>query len=225
MFQTKVVLKIKKHILCSVAFIFLFFLENRFVYEITWKNMIQPGRPKMTIWRMRIACRITKATNTYSGYVTPIYSERQKKKKKVSPTHVHCPSCYWSLTLWTTIPSNILFTIQPTVTDSWLWKFSSSEWHSLAWNMWNNTAWRATQLTKWQQINERTSLLQTMDSVQHNKAVSQPLWHTFTHCTDTLVGRQSCLPWQCVPELFTTSKAAAALQWPPTPSRTEFKSK
>ena len=43
--------------------------------------MIQPGRPKMTIWRMRIACRITKATNTYSGYVTPIYSERQKKKK------------------------------------------------------------------------------------------------------------------------------------------------
>jgi len=30
--------------------------ENRGVYEITWKNTVEPGSPKVTIWRMRIAC-------------------------------------------------------------------------------------------------------------------------------------------------------------------------
>jgi hypothetical protein len=30
--------------------------ETRAVYETMWKNTVQPGRPQMTIWRMRIAC-------------------------------------------------------------------------------------------------------------------------------------------------------------------------
>jgi hypothetical protein len=34
-----------------------------------WKNIVQPERPHMTIWRMRIACRIPKATDTNSEYV------------------------------------------------------------------------------------------------------------------------------------------------------------
>ena len=33
------------------------------------KNLVQPGRPQMTIWRMRITYWITKATNTYSECV------------------------------------------------------------------------------------------------------------------------------------------------------------
>jgi hypothetical protein len=37
MFQTKVVEKIKTHILCSVTF----FFENRAVYEIMWKNIVE----------------------------------------------------------------------------------------------------------------------------------------------------------------------------------------
>ena len=28
-------------------------------------NIVDPGRPKMTIWRMRIACWITKATDSH----------------------------------------------------------------------------------------------------------------------------------------------------------------
>jgi hypothetical protein len=44
MFQTKVVEKIKTHILFSVTF-----PENRAVYEIMWKNMVQGNRPQMTI--------------------------------------------------------------------------------------------------------------------------------------------------------------------------------
>jgi len=31
------------------------FFENRAVYEIMWKNIVQPDRPQMTPWRMRIA--------------------------------------------------------------------------------------------------------------------------------------------------------------------------
>jgi len=64
MFQTKVVEKIKTHILCSITF------ENHAVYEITWENIVERGRPQMTIWRMRIAYWIPKATNTHTGYVT-----------------------------------------------------------------------------------------------------------------------------------------------------------
>jgi hypothetical protein len=64
MFQTKVVEEMKTHILCSVTF----FL-NPAVYEIMWKNVVERGRPQMTIWRMRIARWIPKATNTHTQVV------------------------------------------------------------------------------------------------------------------------------------------------------------
>jgi len=38
--------------------------EDRDVYEILWANILQPGRPRMSIRYMRIACCITKATHT-----------------------------------------------------------------------------------------------------------------------------------------------------------------
>ena len=38
------------------------FPENPAVYEIMWKNIVEPDRPQMTIWRMRTACWIPKAT-------------------------------------------------------------------------------------------------------------------------------------------------------------------
>jgi len=38
MFQTAVVENIKTHILCSITF----FPENHFVYEIMWKNIVEP---------------------------------------------------------------------------------------------------------------------------------------------------------------------------------------
>jgi hypothetical protein len=62
----KVVEKIKKHIICSI---FFFFYENRTVYEIMWKNTLERGRPQMKIWRMRIACWISNATNTHTQAV------------------------------------------------------------------------------------------------------------------------------------------------------------
>jgi len=45
------------------------FFENRAVYEIMWKNNVDPDRPQITIWPMRIACWITNATNINSEYV------------------------------------------------------------------------------------------------------------------------------------------------------------
>jgi hypothetical protein len=66
MFRTEIVQKIKAHILGSVTPPFF----NRAFCEITWKNVVERGRPQMTIWRMRIACctRIPKATSTHSEY-------------------------------------------------------------------------------------------------------------------------------------------------------------
>ena len=56
-FQTKVLEEIK-----TSHFVFsnFFFFENRAVYEIMWKNILKLDGPQMTIWRMRIACWITK---------------------------------------------------------------------------------------------------------------------------------------------------------------------
>jgi len=66
MFQTKVVEKIKTHVLFSVAF---FFFENRAFYEIMSKNIVERDRPQMTKMRMRIACWIPRAKNTHTQLV------------------------------------------------------------------------------------------------------------------------------------------------------------
>jgi hypothetical protein len=45
-----------------------------------WKNIAQRGGTQMTIWRIRVACWIPKATNTYSEYVRHIYIPLQQLK-------------------------------------------------------------------------------------------------------------------------------------------------
>jgi hypothetical protein len=57
MFQTNVVKKIKTHVSCSVRS-----FEYRAVYEIIWENIVEGGRPQITVWRMCIARWIPKAT-------------------------------------------------------------------------------------------------------------------------------------------------------------------
>jgi len=53
----------------NTHFVFSIFFLNSAVYEIMWENIVERGRPQMTIWRMRIACCATKAINTHSEYV------------------------------------------------------------------------------------------------------------------------------------------------------------
>ena len=58
----------------NTHFIFkFFFLENRAVYEIMWKNLVQPDRPQTAVRRMRF-----RATNTHSDYVIVIASPLQQ---------------------------------------------------------------------------------------------------------------------------------------------------
>jgi len=60
--------------------------DNRAVYEITRKNIVEPNSPQMKICRMRIACWITKATNTYSAYVILLFH--------CSNGYANAPQCY-----------------------------------------------------------------------------------------------------------------------------------
>jgi len=61
----KIVEKIKTHILCAIAF----FFENRVVCEIMWKTAAERDRLQITIWCMRVACWVTKVTDTHSDYI------------------------------------------------------------------------------------------------------------------------------------------------------------
>jgi hypothetical protein len=45
-----------------------FFLTHT-VYEVKWKNILEPGRPQMTIRCIRIVCWVPKATSRHSVYV------------------------------------------------------------------------------------------------------------------------------------------------------------
>jgi hypothetical protein len=64
MFQTKFVEKIKTHFMFNNVFV-----ENLVLYKTKWKNTVDLDRPQMTMWCMRIACWILKATDTNSEYV------------------------------------------------------------------------------------------------------------------------------------------------------------
>ena len=60
--QTKVAEKIKTHILCSVTF-----PESRVVYEIMSKNMVEPGRPQITIQYDNTRCMLDKQGYTLAS--------------------------------------------------------------------------------------------------------------------------------------------------------------
>ena len=81
-----------RHTLWSVTF-----FENRAVHEIKLKNNVQPYRPQMGTWRMRIAFWISKATNTHAEYVIPFALPLQQwLHKRASPlryTHTACLVC------------------------------------------------------------------------------------------------------------------------------------
>jgi hypothetical protein len=55
------------------------FMFNSFFCKIVpfmtkWKNIVERGRPQMTIWRTRLACWIPKATNKHNMYITFCFS-------------------------------------------------------------------------------------------------------------------------------------------------------
>jgi hypothetical protein len=69
-----------------------FLFENRAVYELMWKNIVQPDRLQMATWHIQIACWIFKATNPHSEYVILIAFPRNNGCK-------NAPHCYVIRTL------------------------------------------------------------------------------------------------------------------------------
>jgi len=58
------------------------------------KNTVEPSRPQITIWRMRIAHCTTKATDIHSEYVTFIVFPRQqalRERGSVLRLYTHLP--------------------------------------------------------------------------------------------------------------------------------------
>jgi len=57
-----------------------------------WENIVEPGRPQMITWRMRIACWKPKATNTHSKYVTlialPLQQLSYERASMLRYTHI-----------------------------------------------------------------------------------------------------------------------------------------
>jgi hypothetical protein len=47
-----------------------FFFKKSAICDIMWKNILETGRPQVTVWCMRIACCIPKTTNVHTEYVT-----------------------------------------------------------------------------------------------------------------------------------------------------------
>jgi hypothetical protein len=75
--------------LCSVTF-----FENCAIYEIMCTNIIDSGRPRMMMWHLRIACYITKATDTHSEYVIlTAFALQQWLHKRASMLHYKYIAC------------------------------------------------------------------------------------------------------------------------------------
>ena len=139
MFQTKVVEKIKTHILGSV----IFFSENRAIYEIMWENVVERGRPQMAIWCMRFACWVTKVTDTHLGCVVLISTATVVTRRHVIVTlyvhlvtlYVHLAMLYVHLALLFSVSRKMLYIKAPDLSssssDGLLLPFARSTWWAM----------------------------------------------------------------------------------------------
>jgi len=93
MFETEVVERIITRILCSITF--------RPICELVCKCMVVPDRPQVTIWRMLIACWVTKATDTHSEYVILIASSATMvTPRRLSVTFIHTLLVLLQVSIW-----------------------------------------------------------------------------------------------------------------------------
>ena len=88
MFQTKVVKKIKTHMLCSLT---PPLPENHAVYEVMWKSIVEPDRPAITIWRVLNACLFTNTRSEYAVAIAfPLQQCLQERPCMLRYTYIAC---------------------------------------------------------------------------------------------------------------------------------------
>jgi hypothetical protein len=93
-----------------------FFFRKLAVYQVMCKNIVDPDRRKMTIWRMRIACWVTRAINTHSEYVIfiafPLQQWLHERASMLRYTSIGCiyhNSCWTTRSdMWQCMTSNLL---------------------------------------------------------------------------------------------------------------------
>jgi hypothetical protein len=73
--------------------------ENRAVYEIMWDNIVVHDRPQVTIWRMRFACSVAKATDADLELVILIAFALQKWFHERVPMLYYTYVVFFMLTL------------------------------------------------------------------------------------------------------------------------------
>jgi len=74
----------------------LFFPRKSSRRAVVWKNIVEADRPQVTLWRVRIACWIPKATNTHLECVIFIAFPLQQcfhERTSSVTLHVHYLSC------------------------------------------------------------------------------------------------------------------------------------
>ena len=93
MFQKKVIEKIKTHFEVQKLL-----FENRAVYELICKNVVEPDRSQMTIWRLHIACWIPKARDAYSEYlILTVFPPQKRLPERPSVLlcrYIACPAVF-----------------------------------------------------------------------------------------------------------------------------------
>jgi hypothetical protein len=73
----------------------IFFPENRAIYVIMWKNIVEPNRPQVKVWRTRMACWITMAIHTHSEcviqFALPLQQILHERPSLLRDTYEGCP--------------------------------------------------------------------------------------------------------------------------------------
>ena len=123
-FQTKVVEKIKIHILCSITF--------SWKLCRLWDYMEKYRTDDNIIRRMRFSCRITKDKNTHTEYeMLIVFALQQRLCERAWMLRLTYIACLVLLIF----SSQRSFTLRVLMFLQWLWKLKASrKWHCLAGN-------------------------------------------------------------------------------------------
>jgi hypothetical protein len=78
--------------------------RNSWRRDIMWKNTVGPGRPQVTLRRMRIEWWTPKATNTHSEYTIIFFRLQQWLHERTSVLRYTCIACLLCLHLIVTWP-------------------------------------------------------------------------------------------------------------------------